>query len=64
MFKPVEPREKLLIKALIDRGIDLTAINMDGDTAVHVVAAKVDNTEIATMLLEAGSDVNAVDNNC
>lgn len=62
MFDPVEAGNKPLVKALIDRGIDLTARNIHGDTALHVAAAKADNTEIATMLLEAGSDVYALGN--
>lgn len=62
MFDPVEARNKPLVKALISRGIDLTVRNIHGDTALHVAAAKADNTEIATMLLEAGSDVYAIGN--
>lgn len=62
MFDPVEDRNKRLVKALIDRGIDLTVRNIHGDTALHVAAAKIDNIEIAEMLLEAGSDVNAIGN--
>lgn len=58
MFGPVHDSNLRLVKALIDRGIELSATNGDGDTALHV-AAKVGNVETATMLLEAGSDVNA-----
>lgn len=62
MFGPVEDRNEPLIQALINRGIDLTAKNELGDTALHVALTKVDNTEIVTRLLEAGSDVNAIGN--
>ncbi|KAL0631726.1 Serine/threonine-protein phosphatase 6 regulatory ankyrin repeat subunit A [Maublancomyces gigas] len=57
MFDPIETRNKPLVKALIDRGIDLTVRNIHGYTALHVAAAKADNTEIATMLLKAGEMV-------
>lgn len=58
MFDPVKDSNLRLVKALIDRGVELTTINGDGDTALHV-AAKVGNVETATMLLQAGSDVDA-----
>lgn len=48
------------MKALIDSGIDLTVRNEDGNTALHIAAAKVDNAEIVTKLLNAGSDINAI----
>lgn len=60
MFDPVEDRNSPLVRALINRGVDLTATNKHGDTALHVAAAGVDNLDILTQLLEAGSDVNAV----
>lgn len=59
MFDPVEDGNTTLVKALIKRGVDLTATNMEGDTALHV-AAKVNNVEIAIRLLVAGSDANAI----
>lgn len=59
MFDPVEASNAPLVKALVARGIDLTATNRDGDTALHLAATKVGNLEITTMLLEAGYDVNA-----
>lgn len=62
IFAPVHDCNTPLVKALIERGVDLTARNAHGDTALHVAATKVGNVEIAAMLLEAGSDVNAVGN--
>lgn len=59
MFRPVKESDEPLVQALIERGIDLTARNEHGDTALHVAAAMAGNTEIATRLVEAGSDVNA-----
>lgn len=59
IFDPVQDCNRPLVKALIDRGVDLTAVNKDGNTALHI-AAKVGNVEIATRLLKAGADVNAV----
>lgn len=42
MFGPVEADNTALVKALVD----LTARNSDGDTALHVAAAEVKNTEL------------------
>lgn len=58
MFDPVRDSNVPLVKALVERGVDLTACDIDGNTALHV-AAKVGNTETAKILLQAGSDVNA-----
>lgn len=62
LFDPVENRNRRLVVALIDRGVDLTARNGDGDTALHVAAAQRDGVEIATLLVHAGADVNALGN--
>lgn len=58
LFDPVKHQNQPLVEALINRGVNLTVRNEDGDTALHV-AARVGNVEIASLLLEAGSDVNA-----
>lgn len=58
LFDPVKHQNQSLVEALINRGVNLTVKNEDGDTALHV-AARMGNVEIASMLLEAGSDVNA-----
>lgn len=60
IFGPIEDRNTTLVKALVDRGVDLTARNKDGDTALHVAASRAGNLEIATMLLNAGADVDAI----
>lgn len=62
MFAPVEEGNEVLVEALINRGVDLTATNEHGDTALHVAAANADNLGITRMLLDAGSDVNAIGN--
>lgn len=62
MFPSIEDSNEELVEALIIRGVELTATNRDGDTALHVAAAKVDNVAITTRLLNAGSDVNAIGN--
>lgn len=62
MFAPVETSNEPLVEALINRGVDLTVTNEDGDTALHVAAAKADNVAITAKLLMAGSDVNAIGN--
>lgn len=58
LFDPINDRNVLLVKALLARGVDLTAVNGKGDTALHL-AADIDNVEIAVRLLMAGSDVDA-----
>lgn len=62
LFPPIEDSNELLVEALINRGVDLTATNEYGDTALHAAAAKVDNVAITRKLLNAGSDVNAIGN--
>lgn len=59
MFEPARDRNEALVAALIERRVDLTVRNTDGDTALHVAASQARNTVIAEMLLEAGSDVDA-----
>lgn len=60
IFDPILARNRALVQALVDRGIDLTATNGDGDTALHV-ATRVDDVETTMILLQAGSDTNARD---
>lgn len=62
LFDPVQHRNQRLVKALINRGVDFTARNERGDTALHVAAAQTDTAEITTLLVQAGSDVNALGN--
>lgn len=59
IFCPIEESNRPLVKALIRRGIDLTAKDISGDTALHL-AVKAADIEIAIRLLDAGSDVDAV----
>lgn len=59
IFQPIADRNHPLVQALIERGIDLTARNRFGQTALHV-AAQMGNVEAATMLLDAGSDLNEI----
>lgn len=60
VFQAVEEGNEMLVEALILRGIDLTVRNEHGDTALHVAVTFCGNIEIVTMLLVAGSEVNAV----
>lgn len=62
MFDPIKNRNRPLVMALLNRGVDLTATNQDGDTALHVAAALADNADVATQLLQAGADINAIGN--
>ncbi|KAL0634802.1 Ankyrin repeat and FYVE domain-containing protein 1 [Maublancomyces gigas] len=56
--EPASTKKLIFPGSAIPGGIDLTACDIDGDTALHV-AAKVGNAETARVLLQAGSDVNA-----
>ncbi|KAL0631143.1 hypothetical protein Q9L58_009996, partial [Maublancomyces gigas] len=60
MFEPIENQNLPLVTALLNRRVDLTVRNKDGDTALHVAATQVGTAAIAKMLLEAGTDVNAI----
>lgn len=62
MFDPIADRNTPLVMALLNRGVDLTARNEDGNTALHVAAAQVGSAMIAEKLLEAGADINAIGN--
>lgn len=59
MFAPVGDSNVPLVKALIERGVDHSVRNADGDTALNA-AARMGNVEIARRLVGAGSNVNAV----
>lgn len=61
IFDPIIDRNTPLVVALINRGVDLTARDQDGNTALHLAAVQVDNAEIAMLLLNAGADINARD---
>lgn len=61
LFNPAAGGDQLLVKALIRRGVNLKAVNVDGDTALHL-AAKGGHTNIVIDLVEAGSDINAMNN--
>lgn len=61
MFKPVRDGNIPLVEALIARGVDHTARDEDGNTALHV-AAKTGRVEIAAILLDGGFDVYAKEN--
>lgn len=60
IFDPILDRNRALVQALVDRGIDLTVTNGDGDTALHV-ATRADDVETASILLKAGSNIDARD---
>ncbi|KAL0631774.1 hypothetical protein Q9L58_009364 [Maublancomyces gigas] len=59
IFCPIEDGNKPLVKALITRGIDLTAQDVNSDTALHL-AVKSTDVDIAIRLMKAGSDVDAI----
>lgn len=59
LFDPIRDRNSPLVTALIDRRVDLTFRDQDGNTALHVAAGQAKNTEIVTQLLDAGADIDA-----
>lgn len=59
IFDPIMHRNEPLVKALVDRGVDLTATTNEGDTALHL-ATELCDVSITAMLLKAGSDPNAL----
>lgn len=59
IFCPIEDVNTPLVKALIKRGIDLTAQDVNSDTALHL-AVKSTNVDIAIRLMNAGSNVDAI----
>lgn len=59
MFGPAQDGNSALVEALITRGVDLTATNTDGETALHLAAAKVGNADVVRRLLQAGADIDA-----
>lgn len=59
IFDPILDRNSPLVVALLNRGIDLTTKNEDGNTALHVAAGLLGNAEITERLLQAGSDIDA-----
>ncbi|OAX79361.1 hypothetical protein ACJ72_06318, partial [Emergomyces africanus] len=46
------------LRALLDKGVDLRAVNRDGQTALHIAVEK-DNELLAELLLKAGSNTDA-----
>lgn len=60
LFQPVGERNTSLVVALLDRGVVLTTKDEDGNTALHIAAGQVDNVDIVTRLIKAGSDINAI----
>ena len=51
------------VKRLIEKKCDVNVRNDDGETAVFRAASHSDNNEIVKVLLNAGSDLNLVNNN-
>lgn len=61
MFAPAQAGNAPLVQALIARGVDLSATNAEGKTALHVAAAQVGNAHVVRKLLQAGADIHAID---
>lgn len=60
MFDPVLDANEPLVAALIARGIECTAKDDDGNTALHMAVGETCDLGIARKLIDAGWDVNAV----
>jgi ankyrin repeat protein len=54
-----EQRDKASVRTLLQTGVDVNAVQVDGTTALHW-AAYHDDAEMAALLVRAGADVNAV----
>lgn len=59
IFELLVDRNSPLVVALINRRINVAAVNQDGDTALHLPSAIVQNVEIVTRLRE---NINAIGN--
>lgn len=62
LFDLIRDCDTLLVTALINRQVDLTTRDDDGNTALHLAAGLAGNSEIANKLLVAGADINATSN--
>lgn len=62
MFDPARDGNSPLVTVLIDRRVDLSFRDQDGNTALHVAAGQAKNAEIVSKLLHAGADINAISN--
>lgn len=62
MFDPIRDRNSPLVMALIDRQVDLTTRDGNGNTALHLAAGQAGNAEIVRRLLVAGADINSIGN--
>ncbi len=52
-----------LVKAFIEFGLDVDKKNIEGNTSLHLAAESgKDNLEVVQIIVEAGADVNAVNN--
>src|ERR671931_2836489 len=54
-----EQRDKARVRALVEKGVDVNAAQVDGTTALHW-AAYYDDAKTAALLVRAGANVNAV----
>ncbi|KAL0636946.1 hypothetical protein Q9L58_004049 [Maublancomyces gigas] len=62
LFPPILDRNSPLVVALLGRGVDLTTRDEAGNMVLHIAAGLVDNVDMVTWLLDAGSDINAIGN--
>lgn len=62
MFNPIRNRNTALVAALIDRRVDLTFRDEEGNTALHVAAGQAGGAEIVNKLLQAGADIDSKGN--
>lgn len=59
--RPANPELEAICKLLLDKGIDINARNLDGNTALHLAAALPASASVVTLLIEYGADIGAVD---
>lgn len=61
LFRPILNGNLRLVQALLDAGVNLTAVNEDQKTALHI-AAEEGSAKIVQLLLERGAETEVKDN--
>ncbi len=52
-----------IVTFLLSKGADVTAVDEDGRTALHLSVRNCENPDIAGLLLKSGADINSINHN-